>query len=181
MARSKLTVRLSTGGRVDRSQLATANPRESFAERAAADLASREATPVAAVAVSASGKGLKRKRKPCSKVAEARKAKRRQAMKRIKQERNREAQELMPLLHAYFNSDGSVLGLGAGIPRPHLFTEMSSKALYRCAAVFTQLTVETSKLAKAASQKKKAHRAAVLAHYSGSSDESEDETLGEYY
>ena len=88
------------------------------------------------------------------------KAKRRATMARKKEQCNAEAKVLLEVLHSHFRSDGTVCtgARSAANPFP-LFEEFSGTGLNRVAAVWTQMAVETRKMAKMALSKEKGTKA----------------------
>ena len=89
-------------------------------------------------------------------------AKRRATMQRKKKQCNDEAKLLLEVLHSHFRSDGTVCTAARSSANPFpLFSEFSGTALNRVAAVWTQMAVETRKMAKVAVAKEKTEKARV--------------------
>jgi len=103
--------------------------------------------------------GTKRAREPEAELT-CPKAKRRATMARKKEQCNAEAKVLLEVLHSHFRSDGTVCtgARSAANPFP-LFGEFSGTSLNRVAAVWTQMAVETRKMAKMALSKEKGTKA----------------------
>ena len=87
-------------------------------------------------------------------------AKRRATMARKKEQCNAEAKILLEVLHSHFRSDGTVCtgARSAATPFP-MFGEFSATSLNRVAAVWTQMAVETRKMAKVKLSKEKETKA----------------------
>jgi hypothetical protein len=103
--------------------------------------------------------GTKRAREPELELT-CPKAKRRATMARKKEQCNAEAKVLLEVLHSHFRSDGTVCtgARSAANPFP-MFGEFSGTSLNRVAAVWTQMAVETRKMAKVALSKEKGTKA----------------------